>query len=166
MRLLVGLSVCFASIYLPRAFVYDRLSRSYVPENPPSVPLLGASSDLKIGSPIPPVMASLRGSVLIVHNSCDSCSLNWDQIVGEGFNQPNAINVVVADDFRAYRRLAERIKTARVRYFNSELAFELNLAFSPRVYAFDRSGHLAYLQELDGSPLKLEVARARSTVGN
>lgn len=150
----LALSLCFG-------LLIPAMQARYVPKDPPMPPLLSTIADPKLGSSIPEALR-VYGLPLkvVVHIDCLSCSSRPLAPIKRLFLRNDIINVVVSDDKDIYREFASVNSNGRVLFAKDSLVKAMNVAFGPRLYIYDETGRLIYLQGLPG-----DSARELDTYG-
>lgn len=84
--------------------------------------------------------------VLVAHVDCLGCFVLPPRAVRQSFARKDVLNLVLSSDESAYRSLLVGSPGTRAVFSGAKLAEELHVGFGPRVYAFNKSGRLVYVQ--------------------
>ena len=162
LALLCGLIVANSLLGTLNTQIVPSLVNPYSPSAEGDVPF-PKSNDPPMGAPIPDELnPSKRPRLVVFHAECLSCSLAAYEKAKVDFDQPDVENVIATDP-DSYTTLIQSHRE-RTRVVGEGIVKRLNVAFSPRLYAYDERGRLAYVQDLQEA-LPDAISNARKLIG-
>ena len=119
----------------------------YLPINPPQLNLGSALKDPTIGTIAPSLFDKQRFPLMVaLHTECQSCTANPSPVTFERLADSEILNVVSGAEMREFDAIAKKAGSPRILIDDGIVSETLNAYFTGRVYIFDKSRRLCYMQ--------------------
>ena len=134
---------------------------SYVPVDPfvPNLPSL--IGDLELGQLPPSSIRELVGDHrrIVVYASCPSCSLPESERTDRLARNPKVLIIDATGDNYYFTKLAEATRSKNIRFADTSVVRDLNVAFSPRYYELGADGRITYIQHNPDEDFELRAGK-------